>query len=108
MKKGRVWMNRSSHCRSTLLASKTQGGTRKQEAGFLPAGALPHSSMLFELGSVHLSPQCPLASNGLESTLNKSLIQPHYIVASATTNTEVRGVAAFWEVAMRIIVRSHG
>lgn len=51
---------------------------------------------------------CLLASNGLESTLNKSLIQPHYIVASATTNSDVRDVAAFWEVAMRSIACSHG
>lgn len=65
------------------LARKTQGGTGTQEAGFLLARALPPDPMLFELGPVHLSPStCLLASNELESTLNKSLIQPHYIVAS--------------------------
>lgn len=38
---------------------------------------------LFELGNVRgaLTPACPPASNQLESTLNKYLIQPHYILA---------------------------
>lgn len=78
-----------------LPARPNQVQENRRQASSSPARALTPSPILFELGSVHLSPYtCLLASNGLESTLNKSLIQPHYIVASATTNSDVGGVAA--------------
>lgn len=40
-------------CKPSDLVSKTQGGTRTPEAGFLLVPVLPGSPKLFELGSVH-------------------------------------------------------
>lgn len=53
--KGRGHIGRTDPlvCEPSDLVSKTQGGTRTPEAGFLLVPALPGSPKLFELGSVH-------------------------------------------------------
>lgn len=56
MDKGRGYIGRADPlaCEPSDLVSKTQGGARIPEAGFLLVAALPGSpTKLFELGSVH-------------------------------------------------------
>lgn len=55
MDKGRGHIGRTDPlvCEPSDLVSKTQGGTRTPEAGFLLVPVLPGSPKLFELGSVH-------------------------------------------------------